>query len=991
MKQIYMHSLLALALGGLATAAQAVDRPKTKAGAPQDGGQYILVNAYNPTGYMARTSWDGALYFLGKDDSKYADRAFTTRKNEDGSWSFYYTLKAADESDSLVYIGMPATSGNLNVIGPAEAKWLITSGPVDGYFTLTAGEGNSDASQGLQLHLNAGGQYFVISEPVNGGGWYPDYAGGAKPNPDPDGESEWEEDEKGLAVFNDNTSKGWAFIKVEDVPEYMAQYGVYNTINAFENEYLDTEGYADGFKATDDAVIAIYQSDTYEAGYDGEIIAAMINAKVNLYKTIEEAKAIENADNTLVNAVLAAHQAFNTKTQAEDVNNALDALSTAIKAFKEGTGDYTALGQNMSFEDLTAQGGNTTTGVAGAPTGWNVYVAGKQVTTADEVRQSGITAWHGVNTDASGETKDGQMAFGLWTSGVPQYEISQTVSGLENGTYEVSAALMVGANGNGSRRTTQRIFGNLNSTYFASQAEYNEDLLDQSEVYGFADLIEPTTDTEMQPLSVKAYVYDGTLTFGVRTDGNFAAAMRDTGNGAGGDGWFKVDNFHIQKLGYQGEDAAAVYNHFYHALEALRNEQMSAANSAFITSYLDAHTEAQPTDEAATINTGIETLTAHYADIQADAAAYKKLATTLEEYFNVADDYQFYKGYEDFIAALEEAQEGFDNGDYSVADIDALSTKLAGDFALLKQSGIAVGEFLDIIANPSFEDLSAQNDQNTSGAVNPPAGWDLSFYGTPVTSVSDYTEANKGNVINWCGINTGDNINVDTEDGIITQQPTEGDHLWGIWAANMPEVELSQSFTGIPAGTYELYADVMVQNDWAGSGVTTQRLFANNYVMMWGTEDDYANNATADMKAAQALDEANPEADLRHLTYAGNLCEDKAISSLLHTMKLTFGVDETGEMKIGFRTNNDTGTETAGQNGHGWFKLDNFKLFYKSQEIPTAIKSISSSTAAGKSTQLLRQEYYNAAGERIAHPQKGITIVKNIMSDGSVKTAKIRK
>lgn len=986
MKQLYKHSLLALALGSMAASALAVDRPKTKAGAPQDGGQYILVNAYNPLGYMARTSWDGALYFLGKDDSKYADRAFTARKNTDGSWSFYYTLKAADESDSLVYIGMPATSGNLNVIGPAEAKWILSSGPVDGFFKLTAGEGNSDASQGLDLHLNAGGQYFVISEPVNGGGWYPDYAGGWVKNEDPDAETDWVEDEKGLAKFNDETSKGWAFVKVEDVPEYMDLYAVYKTIQTFEDQYLGTEGYAEGFQATDDAVTAIYKSDTFDAGYDGVIIASMINLKTGLYTAIEEAKAIADPDAQLLQAIASAETAFAQKTSSDDLDTATKALADAVKAFKEGTGDYTALGQNMSFEDLSAQNGNTTTGVEAAPAGWNVYIGGVKVETADEVRQHGVTAWHGVNTDATG-SKDGQMAFGIWTSGVPQYELSQTVSGLENGTYRVSAALMVGANGNGSRRTTQRIFGNLNSTYFASELEYNADQLDPSEVPAFADLVEPVTDTELQPISVDAYVYDGTLTFGLRTDGNIAAALRTSGNSAGGDGWFKVDDFHIQKIGYKGEDAAAVYNHFYNALQSVQNEQMNYILSEYVKTYLESHSELSADADPAAINTGIAETKDKLAEVNASVKAYARMAQTLEDYLNVADDYQFYKGFGDFIALVEDAQAAYDEGLYTDADIEQTIQNLAQGFAELKQSGIAVGEFLDIIQNPSFEDLSAQNNQNTSGTANPPAGWDLSFYGTPVTTTADYTKANNNNVLNWCGINTGDQINVETEDGTVTQQPTEGSHLWGIWAANMPEVELSQTFTGIPAGTYELYADVMVQNDWAGSGVTTQRLFANDYVMMWGTEDDYTANATPDMKAAAALDEANPEADLKHLTYAGNLCDDKGISSLLHTMKLTFGVDATGNMKIGFRTNNDTGTDEAGKSGHGWFKVDNFKLFYKSTEIPTAIGTVKA--GADEGAQIVGQEYYNAGGVRVATPQRGVTIVRNILSDGSVKTTKV--
>ena len=122
---------------------------------------------------------------------------------------------------------------------------------------------------------------------------------------------------------------------------------------------------------------------------------------------------------------------------------------------------------------------------------------------------------------------------------------------------------MVGANGNGSRRTTQRIFANLSSTYFGAEEDYNLSKLDNSEVYGFAYLSEPTTDTEMQEVSVRAYVYDGTLTFGLRTDGNIAAANRESSNPNGGDGWFKTDNYTIEKVGYVADDAYNTFSHYF--------------------------------------------------------------------------------------------------------------------------------------------------------------------------------------------------------------------------------------------------------------------------------------------------------------------------------------------------------------------------------------------------------------------------------------------
>ena len=191
-------------------------------------------------------------------------------------------------------------------------------------------------------------------------------------------------------------------------------------------------------------------------------------------------------------------------------------------------GDYTSLGVYMSFEDLTAQGGVMTSNIVAPPVGWTLVLGGDTVTTIDEIKSHGVANWCGVNDDCAGETKDGNYGFGIWTAGFPVVELSQTIEGIENGTYIVSAALMVGANGSGSRRTTQRLFGNLNSTYFGAEYEYDLTLLDNSEVYAFAELVEPVTDRDMQPMEVRAYVYDGKLTFGLRTDGNIAAALRSS-------------------------------------------------------------------------------------------------------------------------------------------------------------------------------------------------------------------------------------------------------------------------------------------------------------------------------------------------------------------------------------------------------------------------------------------------------------------------------
>ena len=961
---------------------QTVNRPKTPAGKPVDGGKFILVSASNPTGFMSRTSWDGAFYFLGESDSNYASHAFTAKKNDNGTWSFYYPGEDETDESSFLYVAIPSGSGNLNAKAEEPVEWALEDGDIDGFYKLKAGVGNTQAVQGLYLHLNAGNQYFVISEEVNGGSWYPDYAGGTIPA---DNDYGYEVDDNGRAVMADHTSENWAFIQVSDVVEHMSMYKAYASIASLQND-IENGGYEqdieDGLTATLNAVIAIYQSADFNIDEDPGIIAEMISKKKALLSDIEAAEAIEDADAPLLSAIANAKTAFKTNTSVSEIEAAIKALKNAVAAFQQGTGDLTALGTNMSFEDLTAQNGQETSSVANPPVGWNVYVNGKQVTTADEVRNNGITAWFGVNSDSNGEGKDGQYAFGIWTSGVPSFEISQKVEGLETGTYLISAGLMVGANGSGSRRTTQRIFGNLNSTYFASESEYDLELLDNSEVYDFAGLVEPQTDTELQPIEVRAYVYDGTLTFGLRTDNNIAAALRDSNNPAGGDGWFKLDNFRIQSLGYVAEDAAAVANYFIQAFEGINGEPMEASLQSEIQGILDKYQTVSAETPADEINNIITTLSSKINEALACVAAYSNLQDAIDLAYEQAEEYQFFSGFDNFVALIDEIGEKLDDGLFTAEDAEAAIAQLNAAYVDLQKSGIAVGEYINIIQNPSFEDMSAQGNSESDGVQDVPTGWLLKVNGEDATRV---------NGAGWAAINRGDGINEVDENGTEwTSQYTDGDHLWGVWAGNVPEIQLYQQFSGIPSGTYVLSCDMVVQYNWGGHCVTTQRIFANDFIQMYGAEETYAEhlNDTEDMVKAQQLDLSNT-GELKYMNYAGYLNESSyGITSCPHHMSLTFGVDESGELTIGFRTNNVdplTG-EAHPYDSAGWFKLDNFQLFYESQDIPTAIGNLRTS---GTATVISDRQFYTLDGIRVAQPQRGVTIVKNVMSDGTVKAVKV--
>ena len=984
MKQIYTTALAfaALCLVGLTATAQTLTPPQPDK--LVDGKTYTMFNYCTLSSYLGRTSWDGALVNWGANESNYL--TFTAQTNSDGTWSFYCDVEetAGEETTTVrYYMNLPSGSGNVNINSQSQCDWTVTSGTVAGFYYLEPTTGNNSNAFGYNMHLNAGGAYIVVS--YLGNGWYPDFFGGRKtdaegneikiPFEGPNGE----EDE--LYVMADSSSCNWAFVEVDNVQDFVTKAQGFALINDFAAKYIDDESYADyaeGFKATYDAAAAIYNGEEF-FDEDIETVKSILSAKKALYAELEKAELVADADDVLLAAIANAKQAFNTQTNPESVAAAQAALAAAVENFALGAGDITSLGQNMSFEDLSSQGGSETSSIQGAPTGWNVYINGKQVVTAAEVRSAGITAWHGINSDCDGDAKDGNVAFGIWNSGIPQYEISQTIEGLENGTYTITAGLMVGANGNGSRRTTQRIFGNLNSTYFGAEYEYDLDLLAKDEVYAFQGNEELVTDRTLQPIEVKAYVYDGTLTFGLRTDNNIAAALRSSSNGAGGDGWFKLDNFHIKGEGYNPEDALAINNFFASQLEALLDDyetklypSVRTAATAALTASKDVTAES---DQEA-INNAIIGIKDVIADAFNSAAKYQRLSEALSDAYENLEIYSYKLGANLFGDEIMEVQDLFDNEECEdEAAIDAAIQRLADALQACIESDI-IEEGMDLteyIKNNSFEDWTSTQGSDTSGGVeNAPKGWTLVVNGE---TVSTSAEIRAAGISAWCAINRGDGIEVDVDGEMYYHQYTDGEHLWGIWNDNIPEIEIYQQLN-LPAGIYELTADVVVQHDWSGNCITTQRLFGNQSVQMWARESDYGDNFTQDMADAKVLQEYNTSDAVTYFSYANNDNDASYdYTSIAHPMSVTFRVDDDGVAKFGFRTNNVDASGTAHPHaGAGWFKLDNFHLTCISlgavdaPELPVAIQSVAKAENAG-------QTIYDVTGRRVTAPAKGFYIV----------------
>lgn len=947
MKHFYKKGLLLMAMGwGMVSQTWAVDFPKLPLQTPVEGGKYVLVNPANLSGYMSRTSWDGAYYFLGENDSQYAKYAITASVQEDGTFVF--------TSETGTTLAFPGGSGNLKAEGNDPACFqLQESESYKGMFHIVAGEGQGNPGViGKMLHLNAGAQYFVISIP--GDSWYPDFAGGTKM--DPDYPEDRLVDEDGNFVMADSTSTNWGFVLVEDIPAAMMLGKAYGRLNEYE-KLVGDERFGKGYELSLKAAEAIYNGEVF-GSEEYAALEAVLQAKQSLASLI--VKAEETDADALAKAIAVAEEAFGSLSATEEVNAAWEALNKAIIDYSLGLGDITAMGQNMSFEDLSTQNGNMTTGKSAVPAGWTEYVNGELV----QGTPSYGFGWHGVNDDCD-TYKDGNYGFGIWVGSVPEFELSQKIEGLDNGTYTITAGMMVANN----KRTTQRIFGNLNSTLFGSEDGYAQGIL-PGEMKTYAGLWETTSERELQELSVRAYVYDGTLTFGVRTNGDYAAANRESGSGSG-DGWFKVDNFTISKDGYFAEDALALVDYLMGSISECADAPMNNNAREAINEALGKFS-VSGSDEPAAIDAAIVGLKDLVAVAAEAAEVYKPLGNAIQKAYENLEaclETGFYMGCDAFEELIIDVEANYADGLYENEQIAEVVKSLVEAYQECLRTCVDEGADVSyLIANRSFEDLSAQGGANSDGAQPAPAGWTLKVNGEEAQMVSG----------GWCAINSGDNINVTDEQGVVwNHQYTDGTHVWGIWNSNIPQVELSQKLTGLTPGTYILTADVMARNtDWTGQNLTTQRLFAGDVICMYGSEEDYdpemlAGTTSDDVyqawkhyQAGELYDENN---GLEYINYAGWNANQNDI--LLRRLELRFGVGEDGEATIGFRTDNLNGKtgEPLPNQAAGWFKLDNFTLCYESSDVPTRLDAVTVAKA-------INNKVYDLQGRQVSGAQKGIYI-----------------
>lgn len=190
--------------------------------------------------------------------------------------------------------------------------------------------------------------------------------------------------------------------------------------------------------------------------------------------------------------------------------------------------DYTAKLVNPSFEQGTLTGW-TWSGTAGY-------------------------SWLGPNTDGDA-TKQGSYICGIWNAGIGDAECSQSLAGLTNGYYRVTALATVSTN----RLTNQRLFANATSQLYGEAANTNYSAANVgllATAFGETNVTfagHPLSSVEngpFKPMQVITRVTDGRLKLGFRVSGRSSSKgfVFTSVSSKDDEGFFKFDHFTLTEV-----------------------------------------------------------------------------------------------------------------------------------------------------------------------------------------------------------------------------------------------------------------------------------------------------------------------------------------------------------------------------------------------------------------------------------------------------------
>ena len=231
--------------------------------------------------------------------------------------------------------------------------------------------------------------------------------------------------------------------------------------------------------------------------------------------------------------------------------------------------------------------------------------------------------------------------------------------------------------------------------------------------------------------------------------------------------------------------------------------------------------------------------------------------------------------------------------------------------------------------------------------------------------------------------NPGNLGNDDTQKGALAME------FWQV------AFDMYQTIYGLPKGTYRLTVDAWCRN--GSSSENYAEWIADPKATMayaYAVDGDSTVYATpvANLMAGAISDE-DPGLDgvgeeiIEGTSYylpnslIGGWSYIQCQSEPVYTNEVICKVGDDGKLTVGMKK--------AEQRGNSWVVLDNFRLFYlgaNSSATPsdgTAINTLENGVAA------VKVEFFNLNGARINKPGKGVALMKQTLSDGSVKLQKV--
>ncbi len=182
---------------------------------------------------------------------------------------------------------------------------------------------------------------------------------------------------------------------------------------------------------------------------------------------------------------------------------------------------------------------------------------------------------------------------------------------------------------------------------------------------------------------------------------------------------------------------------------------------------------------------------------------------------------------------------------------------------------------------------------------------------------------------------------------------------WEFWygSASDAEFNLRQPVYALPEGKYQFGGELAQSYNGQASLGNEGRVFIYATVVVDGDSTTYS----------AMLEPTNDNADVARAPIA-----------------VTFDVPASESEVIVL-----AGIKTVGTQDARWFACDNFTLTYFGKESQKESNTDESAIESIEATTVLSSTFYNLGGAQLAEPQKGVNIVKSVLSNGKVVVSKI--